>query len=73
MPSRSLDLVIYEGATETVANLAELPATTPEPITSSSAAPLVTEEVYPFRLVYLSLLAYTDAISVCRTVTSRAC
>ena len=73
MPSRNLDLVIYEGAIETVANLAELPAKTPEPITSSSAVPLVTEEVYSFRLVYPLLLAHTDTTSACRTVTSRAC
>ena len=73
MPSKSMDLVIYEGATETITNLAELPAKSPEPITSSSAVPLVTEEVYSFRLVYPLLLAHTDAISACRTVTSRAC
>ena len=73
MPSRNLDLVISEGAIDVVVNLAELPAKTPEPITSSSAIPLVTEKVYSFRLVYPSLLAHTDAASVCRVVTSRAC
>ena len=73
MPSRNLDLVISEGAIDVVVNLAELPAKTQEPITSSSAVPLVTEEVYSFRLVYPSLLAHTDAISVGRVVTSRAC
>ena len=73
MPSTNLDLVISEGAIDVVVNLAELPAKTPEPITSSSAVPLVTGEVYSFRLVYPSLLAHTDAISVGRVVTSRAC
>ena len=73
MSSANLDLVIHESAVDTVANLAKSPAKTQKPITSSSAVPLVTEEVYPFRLVYPPLLAHTDAISVCRAVTSRAC
>ena len=73
MPSRNLDLVISEGAIDTVANLAKSPVKTHEPITSSSAVPLVIEEVYSFLSVYPSLLAHTDAISVCRTVTSQAC
>ena len=73
MSSRNLDLVISECAIDVVVNLTELPAKTPEPITSSSAIPLVTAEVYSFRLVYPSLLAHTDAISVGRVVTSRAC
>jgi hypothetical protein len=73
MSSANLDLVTPESAVDTVANLAKSPAKTQEPITSSSAVPLVTEEVYSFRLVYPSLLAHTDAISVCRVVTSRAC
>ena len=49
-----------------VVNLAELPAKTSEPITSSSAVPLITGDVYSFRLAYPSLLTYTDAISVCQ-------
>ena len=73
MPSANLDLVVPESAIDVVVNLTELPAKTSEPITSSSAVPLVTEEVHSFRLVYLSLLVHTDAISVCRVVTSRAC
>ena len=73
MSSANLDLVTPESAVDTVANLAKSPAKTQEPITSSSAIPLVTEEVYSFRLIYPSLQAHTDAISVCRAVTSRAC
>ena len=73
MSSANLDLVTPESAVDTVANLAKSPGKTQEPITSSSAVPLVTEEVYSFRLVYPSLLAHTDTISVCRVVTSRAC
>ena len=73
MPPTNLDLVVYEGAIDTVASLAKSPAKTQEPITSSSVVPLVTEEVYSFRLVYPSLLVHTDAISVGRVVTSRAC
>ena len=53
MSSRNLDLVISEGAIDVVVNLAELPAKTPEPSTSTSAVPLVTEEVYSFRLFTL--------------------
>ena len=73
MSSANLDPTIHESAVDTVASLAKSPEKTQEPITSSSAVPLVTEEVYSFRLVYPSLLAHTDAISVCRVVTSRAC
>ena len=65
-PSTNLDLVISEGAIDVVVNLAELPAKTPEPITSSSAVPLITGEVHSFRLAYPSLLTYTDAIFVCQ-------
>ena len=71
--SANLDPITSEGAIDMAVNLAKSPAKTQEPITSSSAVPLVTEEVYSFRLVYPSLLAHTDAISVCRVVTSRAC
>ena len=73
MSSANLDLVTPESAVDTVATLAKSPAKTQEPISSSSAVPLVTEKVYSFRLVYPSLLAHTDAISVGRVVTSRAC
>ena len=71
MPSANLDPVIP--AVDKVANLAKPPAETQEPITSSSAVPLVSGEVYSFRLAYPSLLMHTDAISVGRVVTSRAC
>ena len=64
MSSANLDLVTPESAVDTVATLAKSPAKTQEPITSSSAVPLVTEEVYSSRLVYPSFLAHTDAISV---------
>ena len=66
MPSANLDPVIPEGAVDMVANLAKPPAETQEPITSSSAVPLVSGEVYSFRLAYPSLLMHTDAISVCQ-------
>ncbi|KAK1612397.1 hypothetical protein QYE76_036070 [Lolium multiflorum] len=44
MPSANLDPVIPEGAVDKVANLAKPPAETQEPITSSSAVPLVSGE-----------------------------
>ena len=66
MPSAHLDPVISEGAVDMAANLTKPPAETQEPITSSSAVPLVSGEVYSFRLAYLFLLMHTDAISVCQ-------
>ncbi|KAK1667115.1 hypothetical protein QYE76_055274 [Lolium multiflorum] len=44
MPSANLDPVIPKGAVDKVANLAKPPAETQEPITSSSAVPLVSGE-----------------------------
>ncbi|KAK1676970.1 hypothetical protein QYE76_037818 [Lolium multiflorum] len=44
MPSANLDPVIPKGAVDKVANLAKPPAETQEPITSSSAVPLVLGE-----------------------------
>ncbi|KAK1630903.1 hypothetical protein QYE76_005218 [Lolium multiflorum] len=44
MPSANLDPVIPKGAVDKVANLAKSPAETQEPITSSSAVPLVSGE-----------------------------
>ena len=64
--SANLDLAIPIGAVDKVANLAKPPAETQEPITSSSAVPLVSGEVHSFRLAYPSLLLHTDAVYVCQ-------
>ena len=64
MPPANLGPAIPEGAIDKV--LDKSPAETEEPITSSSADPLVSREVHPFRLAYPSFLLHTDAVSVCQ-------
>ena len=66
MPSANLDPVPPEGAVDMAANLVKPAAETQEPITSTSAVPLVSGEVHSLRLAYPSLLMHTDAISVCQ-------
>jgi hypothetical protein len=59
MPSATLDLATSKSAADKVASLAKPTAETPEPITSSSAVPLVLGEVQSFPLA----LPYPFAVS----------